>query len=113
MMHKVSQDAAQTAPAGAHSTSLSRLCSAPLAMFFTHPHSYGIFGMCLAYTYISAQGHVRSMAKDTEGPSYACHLRFLQPLSWHKMYLLVCKRVYVLWFLRKSHSSFCQRQQLH
>lgn len=28
-----------------------------------------------------------------EDPSYVCCLLFLQPLSWHTMYLLVCKRV--------------------
>lgn len=39
------------------------------------------------------QGHVGSMAKDTEDCSYACCLLFLQPLSQHTMYLLVCERV--------------------
>lgn len=48
---KVSQDAVQAPPAGAHRTSLPGLCSAPRVMLgFTHPHSYRFLGMCLDYT---------------------------------------------------------------
>lgn len=121
MVHRVSQDAGSShvpcrVPSGQPCQGCAAICSSGVVVL------HSSLQLQISSDVFSLYKHVKAWSRTLEAwprtlledPSYARCLLFLQPLSQHTMYLLVCKRVCCFFlFLRKSHSSSHQRKQLH